>query len=131
MALVRLPSSVGVRMLPGSLTSERAKFWLSPRMTPSSKPFCSSAWDFLSAFGGKDVEGVNGLVLAVGAVDVDVEVGDEGAFDQGTGCEVAGQGVHVLVGEGFVLRENDGQLVQAAGFEEADSGAGAFADFVD
>ena len=37
MAAVRLPSSVGVRMLPGSLIRVRAKFWLSARMTPSLK----------------------------------------------------------------------------------------------
>ncbi len=37
MAAVRLPSSVGVRMLPGSLMRVRAKFWLSATMTPSWK----------------------------------------------------------------------------------------------
>jgi len=36
-AAVRLPSSVGVRMLPGSLMRVRAKFWDSARMTPSLK----------------------------------------------------------------------------------------------
>gem|GEM_PF-6905524 len=37
MALVRLPSSVGVRTLPGSLTRVRAKFCASATMMPSSK----------------------------------------------------------------------------------------------
>ena len=37
MAAARWPRMVGVSLLPGSLTSERVKFWLSPMMTPSAK----------------------------------------------------------------------------------------------
>src|SRR6185312_10172125 len=44
-----------------------------------------------------DADAVDAEVFAVAAVDVDVELGDRGAFDDGAGGEVAGQGVHVLV----------------------------------
>ena len=36
--------SVGVSLLPGSFTSERVKFWLSPMMTPSANAAFSAAW---------------------------------------------------------------------------------------
>ena len=40
---------VGVSLLPGSLTSVRVKFWLSPMMTPSAKAASRAA---LSASAG-------------------------------------------------------------------------------
>jgi hypothetical protein len=40
----RWPRMVGVSLLPGSLTSERVKFWLSPMMTPSAKAASRAAW---------------------------------------------------------------------------------------
>ena len=55
----------------------------------------------------------------------------DGAFGDGAGGEVAGEGVHVLVGEGLVFGEGDGEVAEAAGLGEADGDAGAFADFVD
>ena len=38
----RWPRIVGVSLFPGSFTRERAKFWLSPTMTPS--PNANSTW---------------------------------------------------------------------------------------
>ena len=70
-------------------------------------------------------------VLAVALVDVEVELGERGALDQGPGDEVAGQGVEVLVGEGMVLGEGDGEVADAAGLGEAHGDSGALADLVD
>ena len=80
---------------------------------------------------GDEGEGVDAQVLAVAAVGVDVEVGEHGAFDEGAGGEVAGERVHVLVGEGVVFGEGDGELAEGARLGEADGGAGGLADFVD
>ncbi len=44
MAAARSPRIVGVRRLPGSLTSSRAKFWDSPTITPSRRPVSAAAW---------------------------------------------------------------------------------------
>ena len=73
--------SVGVSLLPGSLTSERAKFWLSPMMTPSANAASTAA---RSAVGGSgDGEGLDALVFAVAAIGVGIEVADECALDSG------------------------------------------------
>ncbi len=80
---------------------------------------------------GENGDLANGLVFAVAAVDIDIEVGDQGAFGDGSCGAVAGQGFEVLIGQGFVFGEGDGQVEDAAGFGEADSNAGAFADVVD
>ena len=86
---------------------------------------------FLVVFVRDDVDVVDAEVLAVAAVGVDVELGERGAFDDGAGGEVAGQGVHVLVVEGLVFGEGDGEVADGAGFGEADGDACAFADLVD
>jgi hypothetical protein len=131
MAVVRRASSVGVRMLPGSLISERAKFWLWPMMLPSLSPCCIWASELLVGLQMEDGGGVDAEVFAVGAIEVDVEVGDQGAFGDGASGEAAGQRVHVFVIEGLVFRKGDGHLLQAAGAGEADGDAGGLADLVD
>jgi hypothetical protein len=44
---------------------------------------------------------------------------------------VGWEGFEVLVGEGVVLGEYDGDLAEGAGLEGADSSAGTFADLMD
>ena len=70
-------------------------------------------------------EVVDALVLAVGAVEVDVEVGDQGALDQGSCGEFTGQRVQVLVGKGTVLWEAEGELTQTARLAEANRNSGS------
>ncbi len=81
-------------------------------------------------FGAEDGERVEAGVLALGAIGVDVEVGDERAFEERTRGEFAGKRIEVLVGEGAVFGEGDGDVANAAGFGEADGCAGALADLV-
>ncbi len=131
MAAARWPRTVGVRTLPGSLTRERVKFWAAARMRPSAKPSWISARVLAVGFAGDDGEGVDGGVLAVALVGVVVDLGEFGAFDERAGHEGAGQGFEMLVVEGVVLGEDDGELAEAAWFERADGGAGAFADLLD
>ncbi len=84
---------------------------------------------FLAGFAVED-GGVDGEVLAVGPVEVDVEVGEDGAFGEGAGGEFAGKTVEVLVGEGGVFGEGDGEVAEVAGAGVADGYAGTFAELV-
>ena len=68
--------------------------------------------------------------FTVGAVRVDIEVGDEGAFEEGAGAELAGESLHVLIGEGAVFWKGDSQVADAACLREADGDTGALADLV-
>ena len=131
MAAARWPRTVGVRTLPGSLTSERVKFCAAARMRPSSKPSLDLGAGCGVGFGGDDGEGVDGGVFAVAPVDVVVDLGEFGAFDERAGHEGAGEGFEMLVVEGVVLGEDDGELAEAAWLERADGCAGAFAYLVD
>ncbi len=74
----------------------------------------------------EDGEGVDAEVFAVGAVEVDVEVGDEGAFGDGAAVRGGGRGQVRAC-----LRGRRWRLVQAAGAGEADGDAGGLADLVD
>ena len=76
MAAVRLPSSVGVRTLPGSLTRERAKFCDVGDDEAFVEAVLHFGLRFLSSSLREDGDGVDAEVLAVAAVDVDVEVGE-------------------------------------------------------
>ena len=73
-------------------------------------------------FGGEDGEGFDAEVFAVGAVEIDVEVGDDGAFGDSTGGEGDG--------EGWVLGEGEGEGAEGAGAGETDGDAGGLADLV-
>ncbi len=78
--------------------------------------------DFWGRGGMQDCRGGDAQVFAVGAVEVDVEVGDDGAFGEGAGGERGG--------ERGVLGEGEGEVAEGAGFGETDGDAGSFADFV-
>ena len=78
---------VGVSLLPGSLTRERAKFWLSPMMTPSAKEDFDLGLVIGDLRRGGEGERLHALVFAVAAVGVGIEVADESALD---GCAHAG-----------------------------------------
>ena len=118
MSAARWPKTVGVSMLPGSLTRERVKFWLSPMMTPSAKAVWIAAW---SASGGAArVNDCDAQVLAVAAIGVRVEIADEGAFVAARAQATAGQP------SDFGQSEN--QFADAAGLGEADGGSGGIAD---
>ena len=97
--------------------------------------FCEAFVDlgasFGVGFGGDDGEGVDGGVFAVALVDVVVDLGEFGAFDEGAGHEGAGEGFEMFVVEGVVLGEDDGELAEAAWFECAYGGAGTLAYLVD
>ena len=80
------------------------------------------ALDFRGGRGVQDGGGGDAEVLAVGAVEVDVEVGDEGAFGEGAGGEWGG--------ERRVFGKGEGEVAEGAGFGETDGDACAFADFV-
>ncbi len=82
------------------------------------------------AFERDDTDGVNAEVFAVAAIDVDVELGEDRALDDGARGEVAGQGLHVFVGEGFVFGKGDGEFAKRTGFGAAYGDARAFADFM-
>ena len=75
----RRPRIVGVSLLPGSLTSERVKFWLSPTMMPSRK----SSLHGCSVGAGRSgkLECLDALILAVAAIGVCVEIAYECALD--------------------------------------------------
>ena len=61
-------------------------------------------------------------VFAVGAVEVDVEVRDDGALGEGAGGEGGG--------EGLVFGEGEGEVAEGAGTGEADGDAGGLAELV-
>gem|GEM_PF-4386426 len=65
---------------------------------------------------------MDALVLAVAAVEIDVEVGDDGSFGEGAGGERGG--------EGFMFGEDEREVAEGAGLGEADRDAGTFADLV-
>ena len=71
---------------------------------------------------GQDGEGFDAEVFAVGAVEVDVEVGDDTAFGDG-----AGRGG---CWKGGVFGEGEGEGAEGAGAGEADGYAGGLAEFV-
>ncbi len=111
---------VGVSLLPGSLTSERVKFWLSPTMMPSAKAASRAA--LIGAGGRGQGKGLDALVLAVAAIGVGVEVADEGALDGGA-CAWSGR-------KQFRFRKSEDQFPDAARFDEAHGGSGGIAHFI-
>ncbi len=72
--------------------------------------------------GGEDGEGLDAEVFAVGAVEVDVEVGDDGSLGDSAGGEGGG--------EGRVLGEGEGEGAEGAGAGEADGDARGLAELV-
>jgi hypothetical protein len=84
----------------------------------------------LAGFFVEDCDGAEAGVLAVAAVGVDVELGEESAFGDGAGDEITGEGVDVLVRESHVFWEGDGDVADAAGLGEADCDSGGFADLL-
>ena len=69
-------------------------------------------------------------VFAVALIGVVVDLAELGAFHESASHESAGECVHVLIGEGMVLGESDGELADTARFESAYGCSGAFADFI-
>ena len=113
-------------LLPGSLTSERAKFWLSPTMTPSANAASTSFR--VGAGGSGEGEGLNALVLAVAAVGIGIEVADECALDGGPGTGRAGHCVERAFG--VVLWEGEDEFANAARLGETDGRSGGIAHTV-
>ena len=84
--------------------------------------FVEGALDFGRRSGYEDGGRVDALVLAVAAVKIDVEVGDDSSFGDGT----CGQ----LGGESFMFREDEREIAEVAWPGETDRDAGTFADLV-
>ena len=105
-------------LLPGSLTSERAKFWLSPTITPSTKADSTAAR--VCALGNGEGEGLDALVFAVAAIGVGIEVADERALDS----RACGPSRCVDLTSGRVFRESEDHLANAARLGIANGGSG-------
>ena len=87
MSAARWPRTVGVSLLPGSFTSERAKFWLSPTIDALGE--CGFDGLPVGFGGGGESEGLDALVFAIAAIGVGIEVADESALD-GSRCAGCG-----------------------------------------
>src|SRR5206468_3211695 len=94
-----------------------------------------SGLDLLGARGfagvGEDGEGLYGEVLALAAVGVPVTLSEFRAFHDCAGAERGGEGIHVVVGEGVVVRKGNSEAAQGAWFGAANGAAGSFADAVE